>query len=210
MNPTFKRSADTDALMLALAGINNDVSYKLLAQQADLPVSRTKQLLPSARRALLRERKIVFGVLRGYGLKRLDESEKIDASDDVKKRIRRAAGRGLRVLGAFNFAEATSNRDRVRHSTNTTIMTLIRSQTTALKEQQPEPKPQATAPDTSKLRAIGGGKIIVRPDRPTATASIPLSGSIVLSFWLGTSILISTWIVGRMRSPCCWTRLFWK
>src|SRR4051812_43492873 len=92
---TFERNIDTDAVVIALRGVNDEISYRSLASQTGLSVSRAKQVLASARRAL-RSEGVLFGVVRGEGLRRLTDSDIVKKPEAFKKRVFRGAGRELK------------------------------------------------------------------------------------------------------------------
>lgn len=124
---TFERSADTESVVTTLRGVNLEISYRQLAQQADLSPKRTMSVLASARRILENEG-ILFGVNRGVGLRRLSDTDKVKQPEDFKKRVFRGAGRALKRLGTISSFENLSQPDRHSVVTNKTILNVIRSQ----------------------------------------------------------------------------------
>src|SRR5262245_28711617 len=97
----LERSPDTEAVITVLAGVNDEISYGELARRAKLSVKRTKEVLASARRHLWK-RHVLFGVIRGVGLKRLDAKGTLRDSDDTKKKLYRGSRRGIRKMDTAN------------------------------------------------------------------------------------------------------------
>jgi hypothetical protein len=131
---TFERSADTDAVIVALRGCNNEISYKDMAKHAGLTLLRAKQVLPSARRALRAENGVLFGVIRGEGLRRLTDADKVKKPEAFKKRVFRGAGREIKDLGTISY-DNLSKSDQHSVTTNRTVLNVIRQQATV----KPEP-----------------------------------------------------------------------
>lgn len=153
MEMNFERSPQTDAIVSILRQVNDDISYVDLALRSNLPVSRTKELLGSARR-ILRRQKIMFGTILGEGLKRLGDTDKVRKSEDNKKRMARAAGRAIRELDTIEAFERLSNSDQLIVTTNRTILNLTRGQLMT-KPTMPTTAPQAETPSTTNLLRLG-------------------------------------------------------
>jgi hypothetical protein len=138
---TFERSPDTDAVIVALRGCNDEISYADLARQAGLTLSRAKSVLPSARRAIRAETGVLFGVVRGEGLRRLTDADKVKKPEAFKKRVVRGAGRELKDLGTINVAGLQKSE---QHSVtiNRTVLNAMRQQAMV----KPEPPKEKTAP----------------------------------------------------------------
>lgn len=117
----FQRSSDTEAIATALRGVNSEISYLALANQAALTVDRLKSLLPSARRSLQRER-ILFGVITGVGLRRLGEMEKVELSTAAIRKTSRAAKRGVKILDTITNFEQLPPTQQVTASINRTCL----------------------------------------------------------------------------------------
>lgn len=102
---SFERSAITQALIVALRGVNGEISYEALAQQIGTDVATMKASLGSARRILIEEQ-IFFGVIQGIGLQRLfDINLSVKTRSDIKK-IGRATTRGKKVIAAIKEFES--------------------------------------------------------------------------------------------------------
>ncbi len=141
----FERSPDTDAVIKSLRGCNNEISYRDLARQAGLSLQRAKAVLPSARRALRSDSGVLFGVVRGEGLRRLTDEEKVKKPEAFKKRIFRGAGRELRDLGTIADFGRLSKNDQHKVTTNRTILSIIRQQAN-VKIEEPAPTKFTTNP----------------------------------------------------------------
>lgn len=153
MPMTFERSPDTDAVILALRGCNNEISYRDLARQAGLSVGRAKQVLASARRAL-RADKILFGTIRGEGIRRLTDSDKVKKPEAFKRRVSRGAGRELKDLGTIANFGALEKVEQHSCTINRTVLNVLRQQARVKPDlQKPDFAPQPMA-DVSRLVAM--------------------------------------------------------
>lgn len=139
---TFERSADTDAVIIALRGCNNEISYIDLARQAGLTVDRTKQVLSSARRALRSESGVLFGTIVGEGLRRLTDADKVKKPEAFKKRVFRGAGREIKDLATISDFGNLEKSDQHSVTTNRTVLNVLRQQAMV----KPEPPKVGTAP----------------------------------------------------------------
>lgn len=158
MPMTFERTSETDAVVMVLRGCNNEISYFDLAKQAGLSVYRAKQVLASARRILRAESGVLFGVIRGQGLRRLVDTDKVKKPEAFKKRVFRGSGRELKDLATISNFAGLSKADQHSVATNRTILNVLRQQAIV----KPEPPstaryaPQPTA-NISKLIASKKG-----------------------------------------------------
>lgn len=139
---TFERSADTDAVIIALRGCNNEISYVDLARQAGLTVDRTKRVLSSARRAIRSESGVLFGTIVGEGLRRLTDADKVKKPEAFKKRVLRGAGRELKDLATISDFGNLAKSDQHSVTTNRTVLNVLRQQAMV----KPEPPKMSTAP----------------------------------------------------------------
>lgn len=139
---SFERSPDTDAVIVALRGCNDEISYTALAQQAGLSLARTKSVLRSARNALRAESRILFGTIVGEGLKRLSDQDKVRKPEAFKKRVLRGAGREIRDLATISSFEQLSKTDQHSVTTNRTVLNVLRQQAMV----RPEPQKTQMAP----------------------------------------------------------------
>lgn len=118
-------SAETLQCEAVLAALKVDecVSYELLeAAMGRDPQENGRGILTSARRRLLRDKNMVFGVVPGEGVKRLGDVEMIGHGDNVLQRIRRSARRGMSVvLSVENFAGLPENL-KLKHNTTAVVL----------------------------------------------------------------------------------------
>ena len=139
---TFERSADTDAVIIALRGCNNEISYKDLARQAGLTLPRTKSVLRSARRALRSENGVLFGTIIGEGLRRLTDADLVKKPEAFKKRVFRGAGREIKDLATISDFANLSKSDQHSVTTNRTVLNVLRQQALV----KPEPPSAGLTP----------------------------------------------------------------
>jgi hypothetical protein len=109
--------------VLAALKVGESVSYDVLraAMNRD-PQENGRAMITSARRRLLRDKNMVFGVLSGEGIKRLGDVEMIGHGDNVIQRIRRSARRGMTVvLSVENFHGLPENL-KLKHNTTAVVL----------------------------------------------------------------------------------------
>jgi hypothetical protein len=140
----FERSPDTEAVIIALRGVNEEATYQGLAKQANMSLLRLKSVLRSARQILRRE-KILFGTITGVGVKRLADTDKVRKSEDNKKRMANAAKRGIKELDTIEHFELLIPIDQLTVTTNRTIFHLTRQQLKAMPKAEPVPASSTTA-----------------------------------------------------------------
>ena len=97
--PMFQRGADASRLHeeLVLTPVGETVTYARLTDALGKPVTGATGALSSARRIAQREDGVVFGVIRGEGLKRLDSEGIVDLSGVRTQSVRRHAHRVVRT-----------------------------------------------------------------------------------------------------------------
>jgi hypothetical protein len=124
---TFQLSADTRFLMQKLRSlqIGDTITYKDLATEIGKPVTGALPALASARRILLRDENMVFDIVRGDGLKRLNDVEIVGTSHRTAKKIKRAAQRGVRTLTAVADFSALPREAQMRHTAAVSVFGVI-------------------------------------------------------------------------------------
>jgi len=101
----FERSAETERLIDILRGVNDEISYANASRLAGFAIHGGTPALTSARRHLETQHGIVFDCVRGVGLRRLGDVEKVTSTARHARSIRRTAKRGTTRIGAIeNFA----------------------------------------------------------------------------------------------------------
>lgn len=105
-NPTFQMSADARLLVTHLrdATVGQEFTYDELSKVVSRKIGGGTGALQTALKRLLRDSDIVFGTMRGKGIKRLDDKSIVDAGTAVTNRIRRIAKRGFERLSKADFS----------------------------------------------------------------------------------------------------------
>jgi hypothetical protein len=146
----IERSPDTDAVASVLRDANGEISYETIARKTKLPIDRVKAVNQSAQRILLKEG-ITFSAIRGFGLKRLTDQDKVIEPESRKKRMRRAATLGLKRLETISDFGRLTQAEQHSVTINRTIFNVIRSQAmTKTRTDPPKIAPQPM-PNVSKL-----------------------------------------------------------
>ncbi len=154
---SLERSPDTDSVIVALRGCNNEISYQDLAKQAGLSVIRAKQVLASARRAIRSESGVLFGCIIGFGLRRLTDQDKVKKPESFKKRVFRGAGREIKDLNTISDFGQLAKVDQHSVTTNRTVLNVLRQQ--ALVKPEPRKEPITPQPMANIAQLIKGKKI---------------------------------------------------
>ncbi|OMQ63521.1 hypothetical protein AQ709_13880 [Burkholderia pseudomallei] len=130
--PDFKLSADSAALVSRLkeASVGEVVSYEALSKIVGRDVqSVASGALHSARHIVQREVRVIFGVIRGVGLKRLSSEEIVDASTKDRHKIRRHAIRSARKLVCVDYDQLTPSK-QVKHNAELAAFGVLQEITT--------------------------------------------------------------------------------
>lgn len=151
MTPSFERSADTAAVINVLRACNDEITYEHLSARSNLALSRMRQVLASARRVIRREDGILFGSVKGKGLKRLDDQAKVKKPEAFKKRVARGARREVEDLGTISNFGALSKTDQHSVTTNRTVLNVIRQQAMVRPE---EPSRSKVAPPIADITRL--------------------------------------------------------
>lgn len=153
----FERSPDTNTIISLLRGCNDEISYYELARQSGLPIQRVKSVLPSARRALRIESGVLFGVVRGEGLRRLTDADKVRKPEYFMKKVFRGAGRELKDLSTISDFCRLSKNDQQSVTTHRTVLNVMRQQA-SMKTVEIEPEKITSNPSpniTALLKTRG-------------------------------------------------------
>jgi len=103
--------------------VGESVSYSILqAAMGRDPQENGRGMLTSARRRLLREKSMVFGIVPGDGVKRLGDVEMIGHGDNVLTRIRRSARRGMAVVLAVENFAGLPEALKLKHNTTAVVL----------------------------------------------------------------------------------------
>jgi hypothetical protein len=156
MAMTFERSPDTDAVIRILRGCNDEISYLDLARQAGLSMQRMKAMLPSARRAIRAQSGVLFGVIRGEGLRVLRDTDKVRKPEAFKRKVMRGAGREIKDLSTISDFNGLDKADQHSVTTNRTILNVIRQQAQVKVEPQNVTITPLALPDTEKIISSKG------------------------------------------------------
>lgn len=97
------------------------VSYVALSEQVNFDVIKNRHLLSSARRILKGER-VIFGAVRGVGLKRLTDSEIAESGTHVLRHINRSAKRGGQTLGCVNNYAGLTPSQQIRWNASMSLL----------------------------------------------------------------------------------------
>lgn len=125
----FERSKTTEAICAALRGCNREITWAALEQVAGKPIDEIRQTVINARRYLERDEGIVFVTVRGVGLRRLTDAEKIASSAGFSRKIHRTAGRGVMRIGAVSDMASLPNEDQLAATLRLAVFNAVQRET---------------------------------------------------------------------------------
>ncbi|MGQ0595799.1 hypothetical protein [Aquabacterium sp.] len=144
--PDFRLSSDSKALaaLLTSAGIGDVVTYAALSKAIgrDVRTSATGAL-HTARHLAQRDHRIVFDVVRGAGLKRLQDAEIVDLADKARDHARRHAKRTAKKLTCVDF-EALPKDKQTKHNAALSMFSALAELSTDKAQQRLERKIEQT------------------------------------------------------------------
>lgn len=122
-------SVDTQVLerLLRAAPAGAVVTYDEMSKAIGRDVQNgARHLVQSARRRLLAQERIVFGVVTDVGLKRLDDHGIVGTAGQRLKHIHRTATVGAREMSAVQDFAALPNDEKIRHNTAASVYGVLR------------------------------------------------------------------------------------
>jgi hypothetical protein len=125
----FERSATTRQVCDALRSTNGDVSYARLCEVTGRGLDQLRPTIAAARRYLERDEGIVFATVRGEGLRRLTDPEKVESAKGFTRKIHRTAGRGITRIGTVSDFTALSNEDQMTATITQTVLQAVQRET---------------------------------------------------------------------------------
>lgn len=122
--PVFKINIDTQAIYdrLEKMEVNGEVSYAELSKLINRDVQAdARSNLISARRMLIRDKRMVFDVIVGIGLIRMADPEIAGSGGRSIERIRRETRRGAQRLGCVKEFDKLPNELKIKHNAMVSI-----------------------------------------------------------------------------------------
>ena len=111
----FEASVDAKLIrsVLAESKVGDVVTYEQLSKAIGRDVrEHARSALGTARRGLLRDERIVFGVEQNVGLVRLNDEEIVSSAESDRRRIQRTAKRSLQRLSVVDFDKLSEEKKR--------------------------------------------------------------------------------------------------
>lgn len=118
-------SAHTTTLIetLRTVPVGATVSYEILTAAIGANVqAEARHILASARRIVRREDSMVFGVIRGEGLRRLTDSEIATAGSSFLRHVNRTARSGVQTLACVQDFNKLKLEEQIRHNTHLSLL----------------------------------------------------------------------------------------
>lgn len=146
--PDFRLSSDSLALAKALESIkiNETVEYQKLSSAIGRDVQGVgRSAMQQARKVVQRDHKMVFDVVRGVGLRRLDDDAIVDASDKSISVVRRGIRRAAKRLVCADY-EALTKDKKTKHNVAMSVFGVLSEVTGSAGQKRIE----------ARVSAIGG------------------------------------------------------
>ncbi len=139
--PTFTMSSDARLLMshLRTAKVGDEFTYASMSELLKRKVSGGFGPLQTALRRLLKDEDLVFGSIRGVGIKRLGDGEIVDEGATAMQRIRRASRRSFERVNKASFDKLTGEQQK-KFTAHVSVMATISHMSTVKQVQQIENK----------------------------------------------------------------------
>lgn len=125
----FSRSPLTERICNALRGCNDSISWQSLETAAGRPLDQVRGTILNARKYLERDEGIVFASVRGFGLRRLRDDEKIASAVHFKRKIRRTAIRGIVRIDAVRDMASLPNADQLAATLHSAVFRAVQRET---------------------------------------------------------------------------------
>jgi hypothetical protein len=111
---------------LRAAKVGDVVTYQELSALIGRDIRKTAAwVLSSARRKVLHDDSIVFGVIYKVGVKRLNDQEIVATGHDAITMIHRRAVRSIKKITAVQDFHALSPADQIRHNTYASVLGML-------------------------------------------------------------------------------------
>lgn len=159
--PDFEISVDRRMLTdrLRQVAVGESITYKALSEVISRDVQGPAHgALAGARETLLKNDGIVFGTIRGEGLKRLDDSEIVKTGESAIRRVRRASRRAAQIIAIADYTKLPQEA-KVQHNTHLSVLGMLATVTksTAIKKIEGKVSQAQTAlPLAATLEAFKG------------------------------------------------------
>ena len=125
--------------------INPIITYRELGDLIGRNVQKqARGNLYTAIHMMQREHTIVFGTVKGIGLKRLNDEEVAHTGGGVLQHIKRATTRGIRKLICIEDFNSLPNEAKIKHNASLSILGVFREMTKQKKIKQIESKVNET------------------------------------------------------------------
>lgn len=132
MKTYYQKSAEAQAIELFLetAEIGQVITYSDISDAAgvDVTSSAHRGKLRTARESLQNGQQMLFGCVKGIGLKRLDDAQIVGAGASMIRTMSRQATRAARALACADFA-SLSDADKIKHNVSMSIAGAVRIST---------------------------------------------------------------------------------
>jgi len=99
-------------------------TYEHMDKITGLNIREHRHILTAARKKLLADKQMVFGVVSGAGLKRLDSEGIVNVGQTVIKKISRTSKRAMTTVAAANYDEL-SDVSKVKCVVSMTVLNLV-------------------------------------------------------------------------------------
>ena len=152
--PDFRLSADSAALVKVLEQIpvGGLVSYSTLSSAISRDITLFRGALETARKAVQRESRMVFDVIRKQGLRRLADDEIVDLSDKARDHARRHARNTAKKLVCVDY-DSLSKPKQTKHNAALSMFGALAELTTSGSQKRLEAKVEAAGTQLTSARA---------------------------------------------------------
>jgi hypothetical protein len=114
---------------LKAAKVGDVVTYAELSELVGRDVQKTSRYILEAARRWAKKERVIFGVVTGQGLKRLDDIGKVRAGSGMMDKIRRTSRRAAQTLASVENFDSLPNDMKIQHNMSMSIFGVIQQAT---------------------------------------------------------------------------------
>ncbi|MFZ4539334.1 hypothetical protein [Propionivibrio sp.] len=153
-HPDFRLSSDSAALVKSLEhiAVGATITYAALSSVIGRDVTKFRGTLETARRAVQRDNNMVFDVVRGVGMIRLNDSEIVDLSDKARAHFRRHSKRTSKKLICVNYSALPKDK-QTKHNAALSMFGILSELTTSASQKRLEEKVELAGTQLPYARA---------------------------------------------------------
>lgn len=114
---------------LKAAKVGDVITYSELSELVGRDVQKASRHILEAARRWAKKDRVIFGVITGQGLKRLDDAGKVRVGSGMMDKIRRTSRRAAQTLAAVESFDSLPNEMKIQHNMALSVFGIIQQAT---------------------------------------------------------------------------------